>query len=167
MTAFRPLLDDDVPLLHEWLGRAHVVQWWGPPPALAEVQRHYAGGLEARSSSRAYLALLDGQAVGFVQSYVVTACGAGWWPDDTDPGARGIDLFLADAESIGRGLGSRIARSFVDRLFQDRRVTRVQVDPSPGNLRAIGCFRRAGFVVRHEVVTPDGPALLMECRRPA
>jgi hypothetical protein len=39
-------------------------------------------------------------------------------------------------------------------------------DPSPRNADAIGCFRRAGFVPEREVVTPDGPALLLIRSRP-
>jgi RimJ/RimL family protein N-acetyltransferase len=85
----------------------------------------------------------------------------GWWEDETDPGARGIDQFLANADQLGIGLGSAMVRAFVDRLFEDPQVTQVQIDPSPDNARAIRSYEKAGFVAGGEVVTPDGPALLM------
>jgi RimJ/RimL family protein N-acetyltransferase len=44
-------------------------------------------------------------------------------------------------------------------------VTKVQADPSPDNQRAIRSYLRAGFVPQGEVITPDGPALLMLLRR--
>jgi RimJ/RimL family protein N-acetyltransferase len=50
-------------------------------------------------------------------------------------------------------------------LFEDPAVTVVQTDPSPDNTRAIRCYAAAGFEAVGEVVTPDGPALLMRCRR--
>jgi RimJ/RimL family protein N-acetyltransferase len=102
----------------------------------------------------------------FVQSYVVMGSGGGWWEDETDPGARGIDQFLANASNSGQGLGSAMVRAFVEQLFKNPRVTTVQTDPSPwDNERAIRCYRRAVFVALREVSTPDGPALLMRTER--
>lgn len=43
----------------------------------------------------------------------------------------------------------------------DPAVTQVQTDPSPDNVRAIRSYQRAGFVIEAEIITPDGPALLM------
>ncbi|HEV7914624.1 MAG TPA: GNAT family N-acetyltransferase, partial [Albitalea sp.] len=54
---------------------------------------------------------------------------------------------------------------FVDRLFQDPAVTKIQTDPSPENHRAIRCYAKSGFKPIGNVMTPDGPALLMVCER--
>jgi RimJ/RimL family protein N-acetyltransferase len=54
-----------------------------------------------------------------------------------------------------------MVRAFVAKLFDDPAVTRVQVDPFPSNGRAIRCYEKAGFQRVREIVTPDGPALLM------
>jgi RimJ/RimL family protein N-acetyltransferase len=54
-----------------------------------------------------------------------------------------------------------MVRAFVEQLFQDPEVTRIQTDPSPDNESAIRSYRRAGFVSAGEIVTPDGPAVLM------
>jgi RimJ/RimL family protein N-acetyltransferase len=143
---FKPLSLEDLAMVHAWLQRPHVAAWWDEPSGLDEIER-------------SYIATLDGSPIGFIQSYVVM--GSGWWEDETDPGARGIDQFLANAEQLGRGLGSSMVSAFVERLFQDPAVTKVQADPSPKNERAIRCYRRAGFVVHAEVTTPDGLALLM------
>jgi len=51
--------------------------------------------------------------------------------------------------------------AFVRKLFEDPSVTRVQTDPNPVNGRAIRCYEKAGFRIVGEIVTPDGPALLM------
>ena len=160
--SFRPLEMADLPMLHEWLCRPHVSEWWQPSPTLAEVEEDFAPMTDTgRDTTRGYIALLAGRPVGFIQCYVVMGSGDGWWEDETDPGARGIDQFLANAEELGKGLGSAMVRAFVDRLFQDPQVTRVQIDPSPDNARAIRSYAKAGFVAKKEVMTPDGPALLM------
>lgn len=157
---FRPLLD--VTLMHQWLQRPHVAEWW-EPTTLEELAADYlpAGG----SSTRAYIAWLGDEPVGFIQCYVVMGSGGGWWEDETDPGVRGIDQFLADGQRLGQGLGSSMVHAFVGEIFKDAQVTKVQTDPSPRNLRAIRSYRRAGFRVLRELVTPDGPALLMVCDR--
>jgi aminoglycoside 6'-N-acetyltransferase-1b len=87
--------------------------------------------------------------------------GQGWWEDETDPGARGIDQLLADADALNRGVGTAMVKAFVTKLFQDPLVTKVQTDPSPANLRAIRCYEKAGFRRGGLVETPDGTALLM------
>ncbi len=118
------------------------------------------------STTRGFIASLDGEPIGFIQSYVVIDSGEGWWEQETAPGTRGIDQFLANCAQLGQGLGSAMVRSFVHGLFRDASITKVQVDPSPDNRRAIRCYACAGFVAQGEVMTPDGRALLMVRRRP-
>jgi len=142
--SFRRATDDDRAMIDEWLTRPHVTEsgWEGPIEEL----------------DSAFVAELDGKPAGFLQSYVVMG---EWWPDETDPGARGVDLFLADAALVGTGAGTAMLRQFVERLFEDPAVTKVQIDPSPKNGRAIRSFEKAGFRRVGEVDTPDGRALLM------
>ncbi len=158
---FLPLTEADLPLLQGWLERPHVAAWWGPAESVDELREDFLSG----GTTRAFMAHLGGEAVGFVQCYVVMGSGEGWWEDETDPGARGIDQFLADGARLNQGLGRAMVGAFVVWLFEDPAVTVVQTDPSPDNPRAIRCYAAAGFEAVGEVVTPDGPALLMRCRR--
>jgi RimJ/RimL family protein N-acetyltransferase len=162
---FRPLAPADLPLLHGWLARPHVAEWWSPTPTLAELAEEYGPLTGGRGSTRPYLVLGDGEAIGFIQSYVALGSGDGWWEDEQDPGVRGIDQFLANADQLGRGIGTAMVGAFVRQLFTDPAVTLVQTDPAPDNARAIRCYWKAGFRPVRELVTPDGPALLMVCRR--
>jgi RimJ/RimL family protein N-acetyltransferase len=162
---FRPLARRDLPMLHEWLTRPHVAEWWGPSQTLAEITEEFGAYIADPTSVQPHIALLDGAPLGFIQSYVAMGSGGGWWEVERDPGVRGIDQFLANAQQLGQGLGTRMVRSFVRRLFEDRAVTRVQTDPSPANGRAIRCYEKAGFQRVGEVETPDGRALLMHVGR--
>jgi RimJ/RimL family protein N-acetyltransferase len=107
----------------------------------------------------------SGEPIGFIQVYVPMREGDGWWEDETDPGARGIDQSLADERRLGQGLGRRMIAAFVDQVFADPAVTVIQTDPHPTNERAIRCYRAVGFVDHARVTTPDGPALLMKLSR--
>lgn len=158
---FRPLVPSDLPMLHAWLQRPHVAEWWEHPRTVDDVNAEYLPVAYGETGTRAYIAMLDGEPLGFIQSYVVLGSGDGWWEQETDPGARGIDQFLSNAGQLGQGLGSAMVAAFSDLLLADPDVTKVQTDPSPDNPRAIGCYRRAGFESTGVVDTPDGPALLM------
>jgi aminoglycoside 6'-N-acetyltransferase-1b len=163
---FKPLTEPDLPLLFGWLNQPHIAEWWNGPIALTEVRNKYLPRLNSTSSVRPYIVHLNGIPVGFVQSYVVMAQQAsGWWLDERDPGAVGIDQFLGDAEKLGKSLGTEMVRQFVEFLFQDPAVTKIQTDPAPTNLRAIRCYEKAGFRKVGIVNTRDGPALLMVIER--
>ena len=164
--SFRPLAESDFPLLHEWLSRPHVVEWWGAPPTLAEMAEDYRPHTVGEVVG-GFIAHAGGDDVGFTQWYQPVAFHhEGWWLDEHDPGVRGIDQFLANERQLGQGLGTAMVHAFVARLFEDPAVTRVQTDPSPDNARAIRAYEKAGFVPAGEVDTPDGRALLMYFERP-
>lgn len=172
---FRPLTAADLPTLHAWLGRPHVAEWWDGEPTLAEVEADYLRScgppfhapLDAPTGTVPYFAYEGGTPIGYIQAYkVMFDHGEGWWEGASDPGALGIDQFLADGARLGQGLGSRMVRDFLAFLFEDPRVTTIQTDPSPDNGRAIAAYRKAGFVDEGVVDTPDGPALVMRAERP-
>jgi RimJ/RimL family protein N-acetyltransferase len=149
-------------MLHEWLRRPHVAEWWGTPGTLEELEAEHAPAIDGGAAHAPYIVLLDERPIGYIQSYVASAFhDEGWWLDEHDPGVRGIDQFIAEPALIGRGIGSAMVRAFVDMLFVDPAVTRVQTDPAPGNGRAIRCYEKAGFRRVGVVETRDGPALLM------
>ena len=161
---FRLMREDDIVLLHRWLRRSHVVEWWGGDDAgltVDETRAKYLPRLLERQGVRPYIAMLQGQPIGWTQSYVAMGAGGGWWVQETDPGVRGIDPFLCDARDLDQGLGTRMVKAFAEMLFADPAVTRIQTDPAPDNLRAIRCYEKAGFRPRGHIATSDGPALLM------
>lgn len=154
----------DFPVFAEWLARPHVAEWWGSPSTLEQLVAEYAPDMESGIVTP-YFASLDDRPIGFIQCYVVTRADPDWWKDETDPGARGIDQFLADGSELGKGIGSAMIDAFVTQLFDDPVVTKVQTDPSPDNARAIRAYEKARFTRVGVVETPDGPAMLMRrCR---
>ncbi|MFL5488549.1 MAG: GNAT family N-acetyltransferase [Gemmatimonadaceae bacterium] len=163
---FRPLTEDDLPMLHDWIARPHVAAVWDSPTSIEETREEYLPTIRDPSSLRAYIAWQHGRPIGFIQSYVAAHAGDGWWSDERDPGVIGIDQFIAAASDLNRGIGTAMVKAFVARLFEDPSTTRVQTDPSPDNDRAIRCYEKAGFRQLGEADTPDGRAVLMVCERP-
>lgn len=167
LTSFSALTEQQLPMLHEWVRRPHVAEWWKEPSTLEAIREEYLPTLHGRSSTRAFIASLHNTPIGFIQAYVVQGSGGGWWEDEDDPGARGIDQFLADAGRLNQGLGTAMVSAFVQQLLQDPAVSTIQTDPSPRNARAIRCYQKVGFRQVGEVITPDGPALLMRYEQTA
>ncbi|HEV7514785.1 MAG TPA: GNAT family N-acetyltransferase [Thermoanaerobaculia bacterium] len=60
---FRLLRSADLETLHDWLGRLHVSEWWGPAPSLAEVETDYLPIADPESTTRGYVALLAGRPI--------------------------------------------------------------------------------------------------------
>lgn len=170
---FRATADADVELLARWLATPEVARWWVPTPPREQIRAELvtppntpALPLDAPAGWAPFLACEDGEPFGYIQAYRVVASHAdGFWLDQTDPCALGIDQFIGVPDRIGRGLGTRMVRAFVAQLFADRRVTSIQTDPDPENARAIACYRKAGFRDVGPIITPDGPALLLRISR--
>ncbi len=160
----RLMTEHDLPMLHDWLNRPHIVEWWGGEderPTLDEVRQHYLPRVMAEESVTPYIAMLGEEPIGYAQSYVALGSGGGWWESETDPGVRGIDQSLANQTQLQRGLGTKLVRALVEQLFADPDVTAIQTDPAPNNHRAIRCYEKAGFVQQGVIATPDGPAIYM------
>lgn len=161
---FRRLRQGDLPLLLEWLNRPHLREWWGPERTLDEVREKYLPRIAGEEAAQPYIASLDDEPVGYIQSYRAGAV-PGWYSDDPGPGVWGIDQFLADGDRLGKGLGTEMVTQFIDLLFEDPTVTEIRLDPHPDNARAIRCYEKVGFARAGEIVTPDGRALLMRLVR--
>lgn len=163
---FRPLREADLPLLHEWLNRPHVRETWGPEGTLDDLREKYLPRIAGEDAAQPYVASLDSEPVGYIQSYRAWAV-SGWYADDPGPGVWGIDQFLADGDRLGQGLGTAMVSGFVAHLFADPEVTEIRVDPRPDNARAIRCYEKVGFRAVRPITTPDGPALMMVLERGA
>ena len=152
---FRRLSTADLALVGRWLAAPHVRAWWGEP----EQQFALVGGDLAHRALEQYIVAVAGRPFAYLQCYAVAA-----WPQSglppQPPGTCGIDQFIGEPDMIGRGHGSQLIRSFVDRLLA-RGCPRVLTDPDPANARAIRAYQKAGFCVEREVDTAEGRALLM------
>lgn len=165
----RLMSESDIPMLHDWLNRPHIVQWWGGEaqrPSAEETRAKYLPRVMAAERVTPYIVMLADTPIGYAQSYVALGSGGGWWAEETDPGVRGIDQSLADPELLGKGLGTRLVSALADLLFLDPAVTRIQTDPASDNARAIRCYEKAGFRQVKAIVTPDGTAVYMIRERP-
>jgi Acetyltransferase (GNAT) domain len=100
---FRPLAARDLPLLEEWLLREHVRLWWREP-----IEHELEHELDGR-----YAILLDGAAVGMIQTYLVADHPEWGAIVGMEDGLAGDDLLVGEEGLVGRGLGPRVLDHFV------------------------------------------------------
>jgi aminoglycoside 6'-N-acetyltransferase len=155
--AFRPMSAADLPIVHGWLERPHVTEWWGNP----DEQFALVCGDLGQPAMEQFIVTMDERPFAYLQCYDPAA-----WPDNgfgVQPfGTRGIDQFIGEPDLIGRGHGSALIRKFIDGLLTSG-TPRVVTDPAPANGRAVKAYEKAGFRKDRLVDTPDGRALLMVC----
>lgn len=156
--SFRPMQADDLRLMHEWLQRPHVRRWWSKRETYEEVVEHYLLAIEGSKATDLYVVLLNDQAIGFIQTYLLAD-----YPEDASvveagDGAAGVDLFIADNDLTGRGIGSEMLRRFVSEIVFAKPTTRYCIaDPEAENVASVRAFEKAGFHVVKEFFDPrDG-----------
>jgi RimJ/RimL family protein N-acetyltransferase len=153
---FRALEEPDLRMLHEWLQRPHVRRWWDEHATYEDVVAHYLPAIDGRDPTDLYLILLDDRPVGFVETYAVSD-----YPEyaavvGVGEGVAGVDLFVAEEELTGKGLGTEVLRRFVPHVvFANPRTTACIAGPDVRNLASIRAFEKAGFRRVHDFVEPD------------
>lgn len=163
---FRPMSRDDLPLVHEWHQRPHVQEWWVERNTFEETEAHYGPTIDGVEPTDHYIALLDGEPFGLIQTYLVSD-----YPDyaaliEEGEGTAGVDLYIADPANIGRGLGTEMLRRFVEEIvFARPETVAVTADPDVRNRASIRAFEKAGFLRVRELVDPQDDELHVLVRR--
>lgn len=159
---FYPLTESDLTLLTNWLNRPHLQKWWrSEKVSLEKVKEKYLPRIRKKDTARPYIVKMMGKAIGYIQYYSVDDGDPEWWPDQPNPGTVGIDLFIADQHNLSKGLGTAMIVQFIKFLQEGMYLSEIRVDPHPDNCRAIRCYQKAGFRIVQEIVTPNGPAVMM------
>lgn len=174
---FRELTEADFGLLADWLGRAHVQEWWRDSSAPAAVAKKYGRRIRGEEPTEVFVVGVDGADVGMIQRYRIrdhpewleTLAGAG--VDASE--AAGIDYLLGDPAVVGRGVGSEMIRSFTGKLFADYKdVISVVVTPQAANAASCRVLEKAGYeqrwigVLESDDPADDGTAVLYRKIRP-
>ena len=153
--AFRALEEADLPLMRGWIARPHWQDWWGEPDTEINELRQSIDS----DAVEPMIVEIDGRPAAFVQSYDPHLEEDHPYQDQPF-GTLGIDISIADAGSLGKGLGPAILDALAGILF-DEGALRLIIDPDPANRRAIRAYEKAGFLPLGERDTPFGRVLLM------
>ena len=169
MIDFTPVEPKHFALLLEWLQRPHVARWfafWMPPTEEGTIEL-WTSMLEGRVPQRGYLVVVDGAPMGYVESSRVSED-----PDwartlGVDGEAVAADVFIADLDRIGQGLGASVVRRFYLWMMDETGLDVGIIDPEVDNLSAIRAYEKAGFSFLREVDSgqPRGREHIMRATR--
>jgi RimJ/RimL family protein N-acetyltransferase len=160
MIEFRPLTENDLPQLEDWLRREHVARWWRDD--IDESLAEYRAAIEGREPTDHYLIVIEGRAIGMIQTYLVSDYPE--WENvvHVGPDVAGVDLLIGDQKQTGVGLGPRILAQFVRDVVTARAAV-ASVDES--NRRSWRAFEKAGFRYERDVEEDGRPHRLMRLDR--
>jgi len=160
---FRPLREDDLPLVRAWLEREHVRRWWRGPIDEA-IDKRRQGIEEGRTDQ--YLIVVDGRPAGLIQTYLVADSPD--WEEivGAEPGLAGVDLLIGEEELVGRGLGPEVLQAFAREVVFARPETHACVATvEEPNRRSWRAFEKAGFRHVRDVEEDGVPHRLLRLDR--
>lgn len=90
------------------------------------------------------IAELGGRAIGFLQIIDPAREDSHYW-GEVSPNLRAIDIWIGEAQDLGKGYGSQMMQLALARCFAKRDVEAVLIDPLAANTRAHPFYERLGF----------------------
>lgn len=151
--AFRPLARADFDDIVRWHQAAHATEWFAGSPTDAETaEEKYGPHIDRASPTKMHIVEILGTPIGYLQHYLVRD-----YPEYSlavgDNAAAAIDFLIGESGYVGRGLGPRIIRKYVEEIVMPARpsIRAVVSSPDPRNTRSIRALEKAGFHQRATV----------------
>jgi aminoglycoside 6'-N-acetyltransferase len=111
----RPFTRADYASTIAWQAMPHVSRWWyDKAHTLDDMEAHYGPALDGKDPTRLWVVELNGRPCGFLQDYRI-----GDHPEyallTAQPDAIGVDYLLGDPDLVGKGAGTRMLWTFLER----------------------------------------------------
>jgi len=156
---FRQVTPDDLVILYRWFKEPHIEKWWPVPETYEDFFEQFLVKIRSKDTFP-FIVYMHDVPFGYIQYYhvdgVTEKTGADWpeFPQTT----VGIDQFIGDVQSVGKGYGVVFIKEFLEYLSSELTpwVTTVVLDPSPDNKAAIRCYEKVGFKPVGVYITASG-----------
>ncbi len=143
----RPATPDDAGLLAAWDEEPHVIACVTDDPEATSASKGDDLSAELADQSdifRYLIAEVDGRPIGAMLDIDPAREPYGYWAPIGD-GFRALDIWIGEADALGRGYGTRIMTRALDACFARPEVQAVLIDPLASNVDAHRFYRRLGF----------------------
>jgi aminoglycoside 6'-N-acetyltransferase len=172
------MVEQDLPMLADWLREEHVQQWWKDPKAADDVEADYLPRILGVDPTEMFVMVWEARDIGMLQRYRLDDNPD--WERSLAPSrlsfgiAAGIDYAIGVPELVGRGIGSNAIAVFSAAVFERYPdVERIVVTPQAANRASCRVLEKAGYVLRWTGVLDSddpadvGPAALYMLDRPS
>lgn len=153
-------------MLGRWDDEPHVIS--GTFDGEPSWQADWPAELSAQSEvSRYYIAELRGRPIGAMLIIDPHLEPTHYW-GDVEPDLRAIDIWIGDANDLGKGYGESMMRIALGLCFSASAVTAIIIDPLTSNVRAHRFYQRLGFEpVGRQLLPGDSDCLVHRLTRDA
>ena len=135
----RPATIDDLPLLLKWDEEPHVIE--SDPNDDWQWETELLRSPQWREQ---LVAEINGRPIGFVQIIDPALEDDHYW-GDVPNNLRAIDIWLGNAEDLGKGYGTEIMKQAINICFSNQNVVAILIDPLSSNKRAHRFYEKFGF----------------------
>ncbi len=143
----RPMTVADVPTLDLWDRQPHVIAATSDNPtqikAFADIDWKDEL-LRVAADNSYYIAEIAGLPIGAMQIIDPHTEATHYW-GDIEPDLRAIDIWIGEAENLGKGYGETMMHLAFELCFADTLVKAILIDPLASNTRSHKFYRRLGF----------------------
>lgn len=161
--SWRPLVEDDLPMLTEWLREPQVARWWNHDTSRAGVERDFGPSVRGEEPGEDLIVLLDDRPVGLLQRSRIAD-----YPEEAEEfavlvevptGAVELDYLIADPALRGQGLGARMIATVVADTWQTLPdASAILVAVVAANVASWRALEKAGLTrIAAGEMTPDNP----------
>lgn len=147
---------DDYIAMRNWFLEPELQKWvWcdekgEPPVPLERVIEKYGPRIKNPTDVFPYFILRDNRPIGFIQYYI------------QDEETIGLDMWIGAVKERNSGHGTDALKQMVNIIHQKHpHVKELFIDPEVDNLRAIKCYRKAGFQCVGEITDEEGDTCLL------
>jgi len=135
----RPATLDDVEVLRHWDSQPHVIA--SDPNDDWQWETELGKTPDWREQLIAEVAQ---KPIGFIQIIDPALEEEHYW-GDVGPDHRAIDIWIGEANELGKGYGTEMMTQAINRCFAASNVKSILIDPLESNIRAHRFYQRLGF----------------------
>lgn len=157
----------DVPLFDRWDRQPHVISATTDDPRAPKAFKDtfWPDELAGQDEHSQYLiAELDGRPIGAMQVIDPHQESTHYW-GEIQPNLRALDIWIGEADCLGKGYGETMMRLAFQLCFADPQVTAIVIDPLASNERAHRFYQRIGFAPAGRRMFGDDDCLVHELTR--
>jgi len=150
---FRSMTHADLPDVVRWQQAPHAARWFrGLDRGLdlghdiERAQERYGRRIDGIEPTRMWVVEIDGRSVGYVQDYLI-----GDHPEyailTAEPDAIGVDYVIGESSLVGRGIGTRVLRTFLRDVVRPHcpDATKYVACPDHRNVASLRVLEKLGF----------------------
>ncbi|WP_409300631.1 GNAT family N-acetyltransferase [Peribacillus sp. SCS-155] len=141
----RVLDEDDKHLLVKWLSNPSILEFYEGRDNPFDLNKVTEVFYDPEDETVMCIVQYEGKDIGYVQFYsldTLTQKEYGYFNENI----YGMDQFIGETQYCNKGIGSMLVSGMVSYLLEHEKAERIVMDRRTGNMRAIKCYEKCGFI---------------------